>query len=97
MGRTILNIEKNTLSISKSEQQSLFTSNQEETDTRIALHSSESSKTVLVKVKDNLCLLVYAYLSFIILLAVTLSGISLEYQKKHVFAIAEGYICSTSH
>ena len=63
MGRTTLNIEKDTVLISQSQQQSLFTSNQEEADTRIAQHCSESSKTVLVKAKDTdvLILLVYAF------------------------------------
>ena len=36
MGRTTLNIEKDTVLISQSQQQSLFTPNQEEADTRIA-------------------------------------------------------------
>ena len=49
--------------ISQSQQQSLFSSNQEEADTRIALHCSESSKPVLVKAKDTdiLILMVYAF------------------------------------
>ena len=52
-----------TVLISHSQQQSLFTSNQEEADTRIALHCSESSNPVLVKAKDTdiLILMVYAF------------------------------------
>ena len=63
MGRTTLNIEKDTVLISQCQQQSLFTLNQEEADTRIALHCSESSKAVLVKAKDKdiLILMVYAF------------------------------------
>ena len=63
MGRTTFNIEKNTVLISQSQQQSLFTSNQEEADPRVALHCSESSKPVLVKAKDTdiLVLMVYAF------------------------------------
>ena len=52
MGRTTLNIEKDTALISQSQQQSLFTSNKEEADTRTALRCSERSKPVLVKAKD---------------------------------------------
>ena len=48
MDRSALNIEKNKVLISQSQQQGLFISNQEEADTRIALHWSESSKPVLV-------------------------------------------------
>ena len=44
MDRTTFNIEKNTVLISQSQQRNLFTSNQEEADSRIALHCSESSK-----------------------------------------------------
>ena len=49
--------------ISQSQQQSLFTSNQEEADTRITPHCSESSKPVLVKAKDTdiLILMVYTF------------------------------------
>ena len=63
MGRTTLNIEKDRVLISQSQQQSLFTSNQEEADTRTALHCSESSKPLLVKAKDKdiLILMVYAF------------------------------------
>ena len=63
LGRTTFNIEKDTVLISQSQQQSLFTSNQEEADTRIAPHCSESSKPVLVKAKDTdiLILMVYAF------------------------------------
>ena len=63
MDRTTLNIEKDTVLISQSQQQSLFTSNQEKADTRIAQHCSESSKIVLVKAKDTdvLILMVYAF------------------------------------
>ena len=63
MGRTTLNIEKDTALISQSQQQSLFTSNKEERDTRIALRCSERSKPVLVKAKDIdiLILMVYAF------------------------------------
>ena len=63
MGRTILNIEKDTVLISQSQQQSLCTSNQEEADTRITLQCSKSSKPVLVKAKDTdiLFLMVYAF------------------------------------
>ena len=53
MGRTALNIEEDTVLISQSQQQSLFTSNQEKADTRTALYYSESSKPVLVKAKDT--------------------------------------------
>ena len=49
MGGTTFDIEKGTILISQSQQQSLFTSNEEEADTRIALHCSESSHSVLVK------------------------------------------------
>ena len=63
MDRTTFNIEKNTVLISQSQQRNLFTSNQEEADSRIALHCSESSKPVLVKAKDRdiLILMVYAF------------------------------------
>ena len=63
MGRTTLNIEKDTVLISQTQKRSLFTSNQEEADTRIALHCSESSKPVLEKAKDTdiLILMVYAF------------------------------------
>ena len=63
MGCITLNIEKDAVLISQSQQQSLFTSNQEEADTRIAPHCSESSKPVLVKAKDTdiLVLMVYAF------------------------------------
>ena len=63
MGRTTLNIEKDTVLISQSQQQNLFTSNQEEADTRIALHCSERSKPVLVKAEDTdiLILMVHAF------------------------------------
>ena len=49
--------------ISQSQQQSLSTSDQEEVDTRIALHCSESSNPVLVKAKDTdiLILMVYTF------------------------------------
>ena len=62
MSCTTLNIEKDTVLILQSQQESLFTSNQEETDTRIALHCPESSNPVLVKAKDTdiLILMVYA-------------------------------------
>ena len=63
MGHTTLNIEKDTVLISQSQKQSLFSSNQKETHTRIALHCSESSKPVLVKAEDTdiLTLMVYAF------------------------------------
>ena len=63
MGPTTLNIEKNAVLLSQSQQQSLFTSNQEEADTRIARHGSESSNPVLPKAKaiDILILMVYAF------------------------------------
>ena len=63
MGRTTLNIEKDRVLISQCQQESLFTSNQEEAGTRTALHCSESSKPVLVKAKDTdiLILMVYAF------------------------------------
>ena len=63
MGHTTLNIEKDTLLILQPQQQSLFTSNQEEIDTRIALHGSDGSKPVLVKAKDTdiSILMVYAF------------------------------------
>ena len=51
MGCTTLNIKKDAVLISKSQQQSLFTSNLEEANAKIALHCSESSKPVLVKAK----------------------------------------------
>ena len=47
-----LNIERDGVLISQSEQQSLFTSNQEDAGTRIALHFSEMSKSVSIKTKD---------------------------------------------
>ena len=53
MGHTTLNIEKDRLLILEPQQQSLFTSNQEEIDTRIALNGSDGSKPVLVKAKDR--------------------------------------------
>ena len=43
MGCTTLNIEKGTVLIPQSQQQSLFISNREEAVTRIALHCSESN------------------------------------------------------
>ena len=63
MGRTTLNIEKDTVLISQTQKRSLFTSNQVEADTRIGLHCSESSKQVLEKTKDTdiLILMVYAF------------------------------------
>ena len=63
MGHATLNIEKDTVLISQSQQKSLFTSNQEEADTRIAMHCSESSKPVFVKSKDTdiLNLMVYPF------------------------------------
>ena len=62
MGRAILNIEKDTVLISQSQQQSLFTLNEEEANTRIALHCSERIKAVFVKAKDTvLILMVYAF------------------------------------
>ena len=41
IGRRTLNIEKDTVLISQSQQQSLCTSNQEEADTKIALQCSK--------------------------------------------------------
>ena len=63
MGRTTLNIEEDTVFLSQYQQQSLFTSNQEQADTRMALHCSKSSKPVLVKAKDTdiLILMMYAF------------------------------------
>ena len=63
MGLTTLNIEKDTVLISQSQQKSLFTSNQEEAGTRIAIHCSESSKPVFGKSKDTdiLNLMVFAF------------------------------------
>ena len=61
IGCTTLNIEKDTVLISQSQQQSLFTSNQKEPDTRIALHCSESSQPVWVKVKDTDILILMVY------------------------------------
>ena len=61
MGRATLNIKKDTVLISQSHQQSFFTSNQEEADTRIILHCSESSKPVFVKAKDTEMLILMAY------------------------------------
>ena len=57
------NIRKDTVLISQSQQQSLLISNQEEADTMIALHWSESSKTVFVKAtdKDISVSMVYAF------------------------------------
>ena len=62
MGCTTLNIEKGTVLIPQSQQQSLFTSNQEEADTRIALQCSESSKPVFVKAKDTDILILMMYI-----------------------------------
>ena len=63
MGHITFNIEKDTVLISQSQQQNLFTSNQDEVDTRTALHCSESSEPVLVKAKDTdiLILMVYVF------------------------------------
>ena len=63
MGRTSLNIAKDTIRISQSQLQRLFTSNQEEAGTRIAINCSESSEPALIKVKDTdiLILMVYAF------------------------------------
>ena len=63
MGRTTLNIEEDTVFLSQYQQQSLFTSNQEQADTRMALHCSKGSKPVLVKAKDTdiLILMMYAF------------------------------------
>ena len=54
---------KNTALIPQSQQQSFFTSNQEEAGSRIALHCPESSKLVLIKAKDTdiLILMVHAF------------------------------------
>ena len=61
MGRTTLSIEKDKILISSS----LFKLNQEETNTRAALHCKESTNPVLVKVKDTdtniLILMVYPF------------------------------------
>ena len=107
MGRTTLNIEKDTVLISSS----LFKLNQEEADTRAALHCSESTNPVLIKVKEYPFALISppydwylqidngkivnvniicqnfgkTYLSFILLLSVTPSATSSEYQK-HLFS-----------
>ena len=48
---TTMNNEKNAILISRSDQQSLNTSNQEEAGTRIALLGSENSQLALVKGK----------------------------------------------
>ena len=56
-----LNIEKDTVLMSQSEQQSLFTSKQKEAETRIALHWLESSKPVYVKAKDRDILISMVY------------------------------------
>ena len=63
MGRTTLNIEEDTVFLSQYQQQSLFTSNQEQAGTRMALYCSKSSKPVLVKAKDTdiLILMMYAF------------------------------------
>ena len=63
IGHTTLNIEKDTVLILQSQQESLFTSNQEEANTRTSLHGSKSSIPVLVKAKDTdiLILMVYAF------------------------------------
>ena len=47
-----MNIERDGVLISQSEQQRFFTSNQEDAGTRIALHFSEMSKSVSIKTKD---------------------------------------------
>ena len=51
MGRATLNIEKDTVLISQSQQQSFYIKSRR--STRIALHCSESSKPVFVKTKDT--------------------------------------------
>ena len=51
MGRTTLNIEKDTVLISQSQQQSLCTSNQEEADTKIALQCSKLQQASFSKSK----------------------------------------------
>ena len=58
MGCTTLNIEKDTVLISQSQQKIIFTSTQEEADTRIAIHCTESSKPVFGKSK------IYRYINF---------------------------------
>ena len=60
---TTKNNEKNAILISRSDQQSLNTSNQEEAGTRMALLGSENSQLALVKAKDTdiLNMAVYAF------------------------------------
>ena len=60
---TTKNNEKNAILISRSDQQSFNTSNQEEAVTRIALLGSENSQLALVKAKDTdiLNMAVYAF------------------------------------
>ena len=55
MGRKTLNVNKDTVLISQPQPQSqtLFTSNREKANTRIALNCSESSKPLLVKTEDT--------------------------------------------
>ena len=50
--------------ISQSEQQSLFTLNQKDAETRIALHFSERRNSVSVKDTDKLILMVYTFAVF---------------------------------
>ena len=63
IGRTTLNIEKDTVLVLQSQQESLFTSNQEEANTRTSLHGSKSSIPVLVKAKDTDILILMVMLS----------------------------------
>ena len=51
IGRRTLNIEKDTVLISQSQQQSLCTSNQEEADTKIALQCSKLQQASFSKSK----------------------------------------------
>ena len=100
MGRTTLNIEKDTALISHSQKQSLFSLNQVETDTRIALHCSESSKPVLVKAKDKDILILMVYVLTLVSFSYLLryrQPILWNIKNMNFPTIAEGYICCTSH
>ena len=58
-----MNIQRDAVLISQSEQQSLFTSNQEDADTRITLNFWERCQPVSLKTKykDNLISMVYTF------------------------------------
>ena len=63
MGRTTFTIEKDTVLTSKSEQQSIFTPNQEWKGNIIAMHCLESSKVISIKTKDTDILILMMYSS----------------------------------